>query len=65
MGRTNLLIGETPGFTPQVGRLVSMMNYTRSVTLETVEGLGDAELDYLHDPQANSIAWDTTDGQRV
>ena len=55
MGRPNLLIGDTPGFTPQVGRLVSMMNYTRSVTREAVQGLGIAELDYLHDAQANSI----------
>jgi uncharacterized damage-inducible protein DinB len=49
------LIGEIPGFTPQIGRLVSMMNYTRSTTLQAVAGLGVHELDYLHDPQSNSI----------
>lgn len=49
------LIGDLPGFTPQIARLVSMMNYTRSTTLQAVAGLGVDELDYLHDPQSNSI----------
>jgi len=49
------VISETPGFAPQVGRLVSMMNYVRSTTLADVAGLGPGELDYLHDSQSNSI----------
>jgi len=49
------LIGDLPGFTPQIARLVSMMNYARSVTLQAVAGLGVEELDYLHDAQSNSI----------
>lgn len=49
------LIGDIPGFTPQIGRLVSMMNYVRSTTLAAVAGLGVDELDYLHDPESNSI----------
>lgn len=49
------LIGDLPGFTPQIARLVSMMNYTRSTTLQAVAGLGVDGLDYLHDPQSNSI----------
>ena len=49
------LIAEIPGFTPQIGRLVSMMNDVRSTTLSTVAGLTVSELDYLHDPQSNSI----------
>jgi uncharacterized damage-inducible protein DinB len=49
------LIGDIPGFAPQIARLVSMMNYTRSTTLQAVAGLGVNELDYLHDPQSNSI----------
>jgi uncharacterized damage-inducible protein DinB len=53
--RNLFLIGDLPGFTPQIGRLVSMMNYTRSTTLQAVTGLGVNELDYLHDPQSNSI----------
>lgn len=56
MTQTGLyLIGDIPGFTPQIGRVVSMMNYTRSTTLQAVAGLGVDELDYLHDPQSNSI----------
>src|SRR5207244_2109627 len=53
--RDLFLITEIPGFTPQIGRLVSMMNYVRSTTLSAVEGLGVDELDYLHDSQSNSI----------
>ena len=49
------LIADLPGFTPQIGRLVSMMNYVRSTTLSDVAGLGVGELDYLHDSQSNSI----------
>ena len=49
------LIGDLPGFTPEVARLVSMMNYVRSTTLSAVAGLGVADLDYLHDAQSNSI----------
>jgi uncharacterized damage-inducible protein DinB len=49
------LIGDLPGFTPQIARLVSMMNYARHTTLRAVAGLGVPELDYLHDPQSNSI----------
>jgi Protein of unknown function (DUF664) len=53
--RDLFLIAEIPGFTPQMGRLVSMMNYFRSTTLSAVAGLGADELDYEHDPQSNSI----------
>ena len=53
--RDLFLIGDIPGFTPQIGRLVSMMNYARSYDPPAVEGLGVDELDYLHDPQSNSI----------
>jgi hypothetical protein len=49
------LIGDVQGFTPQIGRLVSMMNYTRYTTLAEVEGLSVDQLDYLHDEQSNSI----------
>ncbi len=53
--RDLFLIGDIPGFTPQIGRLVSMMNYARYTTLSAVEGLEVDELDYLPDPQSNSI----------
>jgi uncharacterized damage-inducible protein DinB len=49
------VIAEIPGFTPQIGCLVSMMTYVRSTTLSAVAGLGVSELDYLHDAQSNSI----------
>ncbi len=49
------LIGDVPGFAPQIGRLVSMMNYARHTTLSAVEGLEAKHLDYLHDPQSNTI----------
>jgi len=56
MSETDLfLIADLPGFTPHLGRLVSMMNYVRSTTVAAVTGLGVDELDYLHDPQGNSI----------
>jgi uncharacterized damage-inducible protein DinB len=49
------LITDIPGFTPQIARLVSMMNYVRHTTLSAVEGLTISELDYLNEPQSNSI----------
>jgi uncharacterized damage-inducible protein DinB len=53
--RDLFLIGEIPGFTSQIARLVSMMNYVRYTTVTAVEGLGVSELDYLYDSQSNSI----------
>ena len=49
------LVGDVAGFTPEVGRLVSMLNYVRHTTLAAIAGLGLDELDYLHDAQSNSI----------
>ena len=51
----DLLIVELPGFTPEIGRLVSMLNYVRSTTLTAISGIGVAELDYLPDEGGNSI----------
>jgi uncharacterized damage-inducible protein DinB len=53
--RPQLLITEQPGFTPEIGRLVSMLNYVRSTTLTAVASLSVDQLDYLHDAQSNSI----------
>lgn len=56
MSESNLfLIAEVHGFSPQIGRLVSMMNYVRSTTVSAVAGLNVDELDYLNDAQSNSI----------
>ena len=49
------VIGDVDGFSPQMGRLVSMMNYARLTTLDEARGLGVAQLDYLHDGESNSI----------
>lgn len=49
------IVGPKEGFTPQVGTLVSMMNWMRFVILRPVEGMGVKDLDYLVDDKANSI----------
>jgi uncharacterized damage-inducible protein DinB len=49
------LITDIPGYTPNISRLICMMNYARQITLESVKGLTVKELDYLHDEQSNSI----------
>ena len=49
------VIGDRRGFTPQISRLVSMMDYVRHTTLADVEGMSIEELDYLHDAGSNSI----------
>ncbi len=49
------VVGEQPGFAPQVGRLVAMLSYARRTTLEAVEGLTTADLDHRQDPASNSI----------
>jgi uncharacterized damage-inducible protein DinB len=43
------------GFTPEIGRLVSMLEYARHTTILAVRDLTVAELDYLHDEESNSI----------
>jgi uncharacterized damage-inducible protein DinB len=54
-GDSRFVIGGVRGFTREIGRLVSMMRYVRETTLDAVDGLGVEELDYLHDPESNSI----------
>lgn len=49
------LITDIPGYSPNISRLICMMNYARYTTLESVKGLTVKELDYLHDEQSNSI----------
>jgi uncharacterized damage-inducible protein DinB len=49
------LIQDLPGFTPQIGRLVVMMNYARLTTLAAVQNLTTSQLDDLHDAQSNTI----------
>ncbi|OAB47102.1 integrase [Paenibacillus antarcticus] len=49
------LITDIPGYTPQIGRLLSMMNYARHTTLEAVKGLSTEQLDFILDTDSNSI----------
>lgn len=48
-------IGDRLGFTPQISRLVGMMNYARSTTIDMVRGLSVEDLDYLVTPDGNSL----------
>lgn len=50
-----LVIGPLEGYSPQIGTLVSMMNYNRDTIIRSVKGLTVAQLDFLFDPQANTI----------
>lgn len=49
------IIGPKEGYSPQVGTLVSMMNWMRDTVMRSVRGLKQEELDYLHDPKSNTI----------
>ena len=49
------IIGDRDGFTPQIARLVSMMEYARRTTLDAVAGLTMSQLDHVHDGESNSI----------
>lgn len=49
------IIGPKQGYSPQIGTLVSMMNWMRTVALRSVQGMKQKELDYLHDPTSNTI----------
>jgi len=49
------IVGPKEGFTPEIGTLVSMMNWMRNTMLMPVYGMSQKDLDYLHDPESNSI----------
>ena len=49
------IVGPKEGFTPQIGTLVSMMNWMRMVILSPVKDMSVSDLDYVHDENANSI----------
>lgn len=54
-GEDLFLIGPIAGYSPHVGTLVSMLNYNRQTIINTVKSLSMEQLDYLHDPNANTI----------
>ncbi|UGU17894.1 DinB family protein [Sinomicrobium kalidii] len=49
------IIGPKAGFSPQIGTLVSMLNWMRNTILYPVKGLSVEDLDYIHDENSNSI----------
>jgi uncharacterized damage-inducible protein DinB len=49
------VIGPIKGYTPHIGILVSMLNYNRQTIIEMVKDLSVEQMDYLHDPKANTI----------
>src|SRR5260370_20443070 len=50
-----LVIGPKPGFTAEIGTLVSMLTYMQTAVIGPVKGLTQADLDYLFDANANTI----------
>ena len=49
------VFGPRAGYSPQIGLLVSMMNWMRAPVLRSAGGLTTAQLDFLLDEHANSI----------
>jgi uncharacterized damage-inducible protein DinB len=49
------MIDHKKGFTPEIGRLVSMMDYARHTTEEAIRGLTIEQLDFQLDAKSNSI----------
>ncbi|MBE7174983.1 MAG: DUF664 domain-containing protein [Mucilaginibacter polytrichastri] len=49
------MIGPLKGYSPQIGTLVSMLNYNRGTILQVSKGLTTEQLDFLIDDHANSI----------
>lgn len=49
------VLGPRPGYTPQVGTLVSELTWMRHAPVSAVKGMSQADLDHLFDAEANSI----------
>ena len=49
------VIGPKPGYSPQIGTLVSMLTWMSPAATRYLKGITVAQLDYLFDPNANSI----------
>lgn len=49
------VIGPMEGYSPQIGTLVSMLNYNRFTVVNMIKSMSVKELDYLHDAHANTI----------
>jgi Protein of unknown function (DUF664) len=48
-------VGPQPGYSPQIGTLVSMLHFTRMQVEYNVKGLSQQDLDFLLDAKANTI----------
>lgn len=48
-------INKIEGYTPNISHLISMMNFARKTTIDSVEGLSISDLDFLLDDKSNSI----------
>ena len=49
------VFGPTPGYSPQIGILVSEMNWMREAVLMATRGMTQEQLDFLLDNKANRI----------
>jgi uncharacterized damage-inducible protein DinB len=49
------VIGPKKGYSPQIGTLVSMMTWMRSVVLMSVKGMTQKDLEFLFDANSNTI----------
>lgn len=49
------LVTDVPGYSPEISKLISMMNYARYTTISAVKNLSVEQLDFLLDAQSNSI----------
>jgi len=49
------ILGPKPGYSPQIGTLVSMLTWMRRAPLAESRGLTPPQLDYLFDANANTI----------
>jgi len=49
------ILGPKPGYTPQIGTMVSMLTWMQRAVVEPVKGMSVGDLDHLFDARANSI----------
>lgn len=49
------VIGPTEGYSPQIGTIVSMLNYNRNTILQVTKDMTMEQLDHLFDAKANTI----------
>jgi hypothetical protein len=55
VAESRTIVGPRPGYSPQVGTLVSMLAWVRLAVTQPVKGITQANLDVLFDANANSI----------